>query len=573
MPGFIITEARSLASGGDARYGAVNSDEKETTVGLGAYEARVRLPRRPSDFCVVDTEHFKAFLAGVVLNGQSLCTRSGVMDLPNYIRVQLSDGDPEFFKSLRGVFSGAVYSKSDSSLTVYTNHQGDSPVFYARDANGKPVIASQIDYLLPYLGQAGRAVDRDAVYSMLTYGFMASDQTYLEDVRRLLPGKCLNVLGNVMTVSAYHRFRRDHYDLDGESLGDLVDGLDDRFRAAVEREFSWDQMHDKDHLVDLSGGLDSRMTTWVAHDLGYKPIVNIAYSQSNYLDLEIATEIAAALGTQLYVRTLDDASFLYEAELVTQMNYGLALYAGITGGRQVLQSINLDRFGLEHTGQLGGIIVGSFLKGDVDDGSPRLSGMYSSRLADKLDTSHLREFDSQEVYLLYQRGFNGTLGSHLIRRHYIDAVSPFLDVDFLEFCFSVPLRFRSSRELYRQWIVRKYPDAAKFRWEKTNARVDASRLTYALRRAAKSGPAALERALRLPPRRGGLGRSMNPFDYWVMVHPDIAKYMSRTFYDALSECNFDNELENDVVAFYQSGDVLERVQAVTAVLGARFALS
>lgn len=32
---------------------------------------------------------------------------------------------------------------------------------------------------------------------------------------------------------------------------------------------------------------------------------------------------------------------------------------------------------------------------------------------------------------------------------------------------SIPLEYRMNHVLYKKWILSKYPDAAKFRWEKT----------------------------------------------------------------------------------------------------------
>ena len=48
-------------------------------------------------------------------------------------------------------------------------------------------------------------------------------------------------------------------------------------------------------MACLSGGLDSRMTVWVAHDLGYTHQLNMTFCQSNYLDFKIAQQIATDL--------------------------------------------------------------------------------------------------------------------------------------------------------------------------------------------------------------------------------------------------------------------------------------
>ena len=138
-------------------------------------------------------------------------------------------------------------------------------------------------------------------------------------------------------------------------MNEAIELIDQGFRKAVKRCFDKDTEYGyKYHLVDLSGGLDSRMTTWVAHDMGYRNIVNICYSQSTSLDCQYAKDVAHFLGNQFYVKYLDEASFVREVEEVTKKNFGMGYYAGITGGNQFLKFLNFRVLGLEHTGQLGG---------------------------------------------------------------------------------------------------------------------------------------------------------------------------------------------------------------------------
>lgn len=47
------------------------------------------------------------------------------------------------------------------------------------------------------------------------------------------------------------------------AVTDLIDMLDEKFRAVVKLEFDKDIEYGYKYLVDLSGGLDSRMTSWV----------------------------------------------------------------------------------------------------------------------------------------------------------------------------------------------------------------------------------------------------------------------------------------------------------------------
>lgn len=565
MPGFVIAGSRIGSLPRSADGARLVSGEMV----FGPYYARREtLDRFAGDKVFRQGERYTIITEGVILNGGELCDSAGVADIGDWIESALARGEETFFDQFRGAFSGAVYDKVRDELTAYTSHIGDSPVFYSC-AGSSIAIASQVDYLPQWGEKASLTLNRNAVYAMLSYGFMAADETYAEEIRRLRPGHYLKVVDDRLTVHRYHRFEKRDVELADMPLEELVRGLDVRFRRAVAMEFDKDLEYGYEHLADLSGGLDSRMTTWVAKELGYGPIVNLVFSQSGYLDETIASEIAAKLGNQLYVRTLDDASFLREYDEIVALGGGLGLYSGITGARQVLRTLNLGRFGLEHTGQLGDVVVGSFSRPHARSNALRPGGLYSTKLASRVDWRHLDDYDDYEIYMLYQRGFNGALSSHLVRRHYVEVASPFLDVDLISYCLSMPSRVRGSGELYRHWLRTRYPDAAAIRWERTGARAGAGPVVTTLSRLRKSGPAALERKLGLPARRSGLGRSMNPFEYWFQVHPELAQDLDAYFHKSVAEVPFDRELRDDIGEYYANGTAVERTQAVTAVSAVR----
>ena len=132
------------------------------------------------------------------------------------------------------------------------------------------------------------------------------------------------------------------------------------FEKAVKKEFEKDKKDGYKHLVDLSGGLDSRMVSWVANDMGYKEQLNISYCKEGYYDEKISKEIAKYLNHEYIFKYLDDKKFLYDIEEITDKNFCAATYFGITGGNRLLKSLNMKIFGLEHTGQLGDALLSTY---------------------------------------------------------------------------------------------------------------------------------------------------------------------------------------------------------------------
>ncbi|MCK6211757.1 hypothetical protein KZX45_14500 [Georgenia sp. EYE_87] len=526
---------------------------------------RATLPRFLDDKLFHEDERYIVVTDGVLLNKSALLRDRNASSLAELVRGYLDDDVHDFFRYFRGSFSGAFYDKSSREWTAFTNHVGDKAVFWST-AGEMFAISSDVNDLLTWNRAVGRqlSVNENAVYSILTYGFMTGGETYANEITRVPPGHYLKVLGGTATVHRYHQLVRRPDELTGVAVEEIVDQLDAMFQDAVRTEFEKDVEYGYRHLVDLSGGLDSRMVTWVAHQLGYQDMLNITFSQSGYLDATIAAHIADHLGNEFLLKSLDDASFIFDDSQIVAMNHGLALYSGITGGKQLLDVLNLDHFGIEHTGQLGDVVVGSFLPRSSGTTPVRMAGAYSSRFADKLDRTHLDAYSDQEIYMFYQRGFNGALNTHLIRQHYTEVGSPFLNVELMEFCLGVPLALRANHKLYKEWIVRKHPGAASFRWEKTGAYLSEGRLGAKLRGVRKYGPPRLRKALRLPAPARATANSMNPFEFWYATKPAVREHFSRRA-RTVDTLPVGNEVRSDLTEMFQQGTVLEKTQALTAV--------
>ena len=148
---------------------------------------------------------------------------------------------------------------------------------------------------------------------------MAADDTYAKEIKRLHGGDYLLRENGVLSVKQYHRFHSDTERFKGYSEEELIDAIDENFRNAVQLEWAKDDEYEYEHLADLSGGLDSRMNLWVAHEM--KPIhANVlTYSQAGYLDQTISEQIAYYWKDELIFKPLDDATFLYDIDIATEL--------------------------------------------------------------------------------------------------------------------------------------------------------------------------------------------------------------------------------------------------------------
>lgn len=516
-----------------------------------------------------DTEHI-IITEGVILNKITLMQQYQKDSFADTIIAMSAANRETFYKEFRGSFSGAIYYKADDEWIVYTNHIGDHAVFYFYDGNNF-IAGSQVNYLLDVLREIGvqLTLEEKAVWNMLTFAFMEADETYAKEIRRLRGGTYLKIKVNDCRTAEYHRFSKNAYDLSQKVNDEIIDLLDDKFRAAIRLEYEKDLEYGNEHLTDLSGGLDSRMNSWVACELGYQPLQHITYCQANYQDELIAKKIADHWKNELLVKPLDDAVFMYDVDSIVSMNYGLSLYSGITGGKRMLASLNMDRYGVEHTGMLGDVVIGTFYQSIADQKKCSPDGMYSCRLKSKISKRFHDTFDEHELYLLYTRGFQGAACTHLIRQNYTEVCSPFLDVDFLEFCLSIPLEYRLQHKLYKQWIIKKYPAAAKFKWEKIGTVITEANWFVYLRKVFRKGPLKLLSLLHIKFKHFEKN-GMNPMEYWYLTNAEMNEYMDKYFSDSLQQSLLSDEIKNEISSYYESGTVIEKTQAITALAALKY---
>lgn len=194
------------------------------------------------------------------------------------------------------------------------------------------------------------------------------------------------------------------------------------------------------------------MNVFIAYAMGYEDITNVSYSLSGYLDETIPTRIANDLHNKIMFMPLDDAGFMLDIDKIVEVNYGLAMYSVITGRQRFLDNINTANYGIEHTGQLGDVVIGSILKSESDKNGERRGGYSSSRFLNKLNEYPFQEYLNRESYLMSVSGMIGCLTSHNIRRNYVEVASPFLNVELLEYCLSISVKWRVDHKIYVNWI-------------------------------------------------------------------------------------------------------------------------
>ncbi|MEG0997405.1 MAG: hypothetical protein RSF13_00025 [Clostridiales bacterium] len=560
MPGFFIVNKST-------EFKIANYDNTRCCYNSMKYDnwdiQRNTLNKFIDDKIFLQDENYIIITEGVILNKKQLLEKYNCSNLFELIIV-MQKNKTEFYKDFRGSFSGAIYDKNKHEWNVYTNHYGDNAIFYYNN-NGISIIASDINYIINYLknNHIKYTMDENALYYILTYAFMGDDSTIVSEIKRLAPGSVITLNYNgLCEIREYYRLSKNKYNLSNWSDEKIVNRLDELFRNAIKLEYDKDLEYGYEHLSDLSAGLDSRMNVWVAHEMEYHNMTNITYAQTGSADENIPKQIAKALNTKHIFYSLDNAECIMDIDGNVLMTGGAVAYYTITGGRIVLENLDKNKFGIEHTGQIGDVVIGTFLKSPSEYTKNVVGGMYSDVLSGKITDNPLDKYEDYEQYMMYVRGFRGALSSHFIRRNFVEVASPFLNIEFLEFCFSIPIEKRIGHKIYFKWVKTKYPQAAKFIWGDSMVNLFAPKWLSFLYKVIYKGP---NKILRIFKKDNAKPTGMNPMNYWYLKNNNLKNYLDSYYKDNISNPKISQSLKEDMQHLYNSDSVLSKGQVLTVL--------
>ena len=585
MPGFI-------AHIGKERLSFAAETRKKLVInhidGNGYQLERRVVEKFMNDRLFVETDKYLVVVEGVVVNNHDLMAQYHVSSwLDCVIAMYEQEGDA-FFNAFRGSFSGIFYDKQQDKWLVYTNHIGDKQVFVYKTADGY-IFASEIGFIADTakLNKLPLTINETGAYMALTFGFCIEDATLVQEITKLCAGHYFKLENGKLEDIQYHRFTNKPRQMTQQ---EAVEGIDKYFRQAIRRAFEKDKEYGYRHIACLSGGLDSRMTVWVAHEMGYTDQLNITYSESGYLDFSIAQEIATDLHHDWLFKPLDGGDCIREIDDVSSITYGSANFFGLAHGLSMEKLINYDDFGIIHTGQLGDVIIGTYLKKMQYGQFPKITdGAYSEELRERIESYKFKyDYEDAELFMMYNRGFCGIAQGLLTFQENSESYSPFTDVDFFEFCYSIPLELRFNHKIYFDWILDKYPQAAEYIGENTRAKITRfenhkQRTMHVLGYEVPhfSERAAFKRYLRgFILRRLGLQKkgakrktitiaskfNMSPIDYWYNTNPFLRNFM-QSYWSANSHLLPSGQMGDDMKHLFEDCVLYDKLQAMS-VLGA-----
>ena len=223
---------------------------------------------------------------GVALKGHS---DSEVL-LETFVR----EGFEPCLKRLRGMFSLAIWDRSEQVLYCARDRLGVKPFVYAETGAGF-AFGSEIQALFALEPGLSREPDVGALDHFLTFQYIPAPTSGFRAVRKLPPAHAMVVRGGrVERIFRYWDIdagRRSHL-----GFGEACEALREKFMEATRIRL----VSDVPLGAFLSGGVDSGITVAAMARLGHTPLktFSIGFDDERFNELPQAAELARHIGTE-----------------------------------------------------------------------------------------------------------------------------------------------------------------------------------------------------------------------------------------------------------------------------------
>ena len=561
MPGIFGTNIKNLLPIMEQEGRVYKNIQKD-----GWYLELSGIKKFENDKTLYDDENYIVLIDGVILNLSRLKKKYNANNIEELIVKMYEKIGEKFFNEFRGNFCGFFKDKKTEKILIYTNHTGDKTIFYYTKGN-EIIFASEIKYIVSFMKKHNieYTMDEKGIYCILTYAYMYDNLTTIQEIKRLIPGHYIKIDNDKVENIEYYKISNKVIETD-ETDEQIMANIEEKFRQAVELQVNKNKEYGYDDVAPLSAGLDSRMTNYMIKKVSDKPVYNITYSQTGQLDEETPAKIAAELKNHWIFKNLDNGLALYSIDESIVFSDGILYYVWPSQLYDFMKVINDKNIGIVHTGVIGDVIIGTFFKNPNKQNYQIGDGAYSKRLINKLkEKLDIREYENHEIGMMYNRAFNGAvLGYSMVFEYYTEAISPFMNIEFMEYCLSLPLKYRKSHDIYYKWVRRYHPNAAKYSHngkkipKEKSIKISIKGKKYPI----SSIPSMIKNKLKIKLHKNN---SMNPIQYWYETNNTLRNMMDTYFNSNISLMNNYEDLQVDMRELYISGTAMEKTQVISVL--------
>lgn len=467
---------------------------------------------------------------------------------------------------IKGSFCGCYYDKVKKTIDFFVDPINSRGLFYFNN-DEYFIVSENLNYIVEFLNNKRIRYTFDVLAAkyMISYGAMLDDTTYICEIKRVLGGQIFryHINNNKITKKRYKLFTSERVILKKEKL--LIAELDNRFKKAVWLGLNHDNKYLEEHLIDLSGGLDSRTENLVAQSITNSNITNFSFSQTESDEYITTMKMSHVLKNKMIFMPLDNYRHMFEIDEIVKENYGLQYYTSISANLFFLKHIDTKKFGLKMHGVLGDMYEGSFCYNENQEITD-YDNLYKFNNYFQNDEfpEYYSAYPNLEIQRLYTRGMFFGMSTLMIANNYIESYTPFGDSDFLDLCLSIKLSVRNQNHIFRRWLAQYYPKSTLVPYDKTfcDYRMDDKKANR-LRKLRK-----LQKMLAYKfkiTKTDYKMNNMNPMQYWYDNNQDLQEFIDNYISKGLDEIKQYDELYNVGVQIFKNNKIIDKITLMTVI--------
>jgi len=200
-------------------------------------------------------------------------------------------------RHLQGMFAFVIWDTVQSRIFCARDRLGIKPFYYVTQGE-RFAFASEVKALLG-LGWFKPSLNRKSLPEFSVFGYLSSDETLFEGVRKLLPGHHL-----ILDLQGENKQPqiKQYWDLNISAADDALSESEyvHRFRDLFADTVRLHLMSDVPVGMFLSGGLDSSSIAAVMASIRQEPIqtFSVGYAEDQFSELPYAREMARHIGAE-----------------------------------------------------------------------------------------------------------------------------------------------------------------------------------------------------------------------------------------------------------------------------------
>lgn len=471
-----------------------------------------------------------------------------------------------WFRDLRGSFSGLFCDKKEQKLYLFVDHISDKPIFYYQSNKSFYFASEQISLAnLLRENKVSYHLNTKAAYTMLTYGGLLEDMSYIDGAHKLMPGSYLvyDLQTRSVQVEFYHNFKYNPNKAQTREYA--LQQMHALFMQSIKQQLDKNSEYGYVDYSALSAGLDSRLTTCSIADYT-DDFVTFTYAPIGQYDQVSSLEIAKLLKPSTTIfQSSNNGGLLLDVDNVVRINDGLFTYYGTSVLLDYFRRINTQDIGIIHSGQLGDAVFGALIQ-DLNYANISINKMnvFSSHFIDKLSNVGLNikelteKYNDIEMFSLYNRGMGGVIyGANKAFQSFAETFSPFYDVDLWDYCLTIPREWRIKHRLYDEYFLK---------YHKKYAFIPHNRYRIIGREIYNNFNEFIQKVLKKIRKYVGCyhnRENVTPLQDWMKV-PSVETYLNNYFESNIGCVNgVSEELKKDMEYLYINGNELEKNMTLT----------